>query len=51
MENMANIVAKHKADIFSLLQDNIAEKPEDEKILKDLRDTLNDKKNEFEKDL
>lgn len=51
MESMADVVAKHKADIFSVLKDNIAETPEDERILENLKKALHDKKDEFEKDL
>lgn len=51
LEDMANIVAKHKADIFSILKDNIAEETDDENILKHLQIALNNKKNEFEKNL
>jgi hypothetical protein len=51
MESMADVVAKHKDDIFSVLKDNIAETSEDEKILENLKKVLHDKKDKFEKDL
>jgi hypothetical protein len=51
MENMADVVAKHKKEIFDILKNNLAEKPEDEAILEKLKDALNQKKTEFESTL
>lgn len=50
-EDVAHIVAKHKRQIFDLLQNNMGEGTDDEKILKDLEDSLEKKKTEFETDL
>jgi hypothetical protein len=51
MDNLAHIVAMHKQDIFSLLKNNMGEWADDEKILKDLEDSLEKKKNTFETNL
>lgn len=51
IESMADIVAKHKKDIFSILHDNMGEGKDDEKILKKLQEALEKKKEKFEADL